>query len=402
MSETDVMDKPADGAGKQKTADGPLTITVHVKAMRSAMKVLDKIVESRNTIPILSNVLIDASEGRMAIMATDLDMQAVVHLDCQVSQRIRTTIGARQLRDILNKLDADATLEMVLEPGKIVAKAGRAKFTLPSLPADDMPSLTVGDWLHQFEMPAFDLAAMIDAVSFAMSSEETRYYLNGIHLQAAVRAAAENPTEEPLMVLRAAATDGHRLARFDANQPDGAGALEGVIIPRKTIGVLGVLLDGHEGGVDVAVNRGKIQFDLGNTVLTSKLVDGTFPDYTRVIPTMNEKRLRCDRAALSAAVDRVMIMGEGKERRVRIDLSRDLARVSAQSPESGEGSEEVSVEYDGDELTIGFNGGYLLGVISHVQGDSVDLRLSDAACGALVTDANVEARRLYVIMPMRV
>lgn len=382
---------------------GPLpVIEVHVKALRAAMKAFDKVVEGRNTIPILSNVLIEAADGRMSITGTDLDVQLVVHMDCTVQKRVRTTLAAKLLRDILAKLDADATLVLTIDAGKVIASVGRSKFTLPTLPADDFPLLTVGDTPHQFEVAAFDLAAMFDATSVAMSKDETRYYLNGVFLHAAVRAAAENPGEEPLMVLRAAATDGHRLARFDVNQPDGSGALEGIIVPRKTISVLAVVLDEFEGEVGVSASASKIEFDLGDRVLTSKLVDGTFPEYARVIPTANDKQLRCDRAMLASAVDRVMVLSEAKTRAVKVELNRDILRVSVSAPERGEAVEEVPCDYDATPLTIGFNGEYLLGLLGHVQGGDVEIMLADPKAPALITDENPEARRLYVLMPMAV
>lgn len=415
MSDVETMEAPVEGEapapkkrGAAKDAGGAATIEVHVKAMRAAIKAIDKVVEGRNTIPILSNVLIDAADGRMTITGTDLDVQLVVQVECTVSGRFATTIPQRPLRDMLNKLDPDATLSLALEAGIVVAKAGRSTFKLPTLPVDDFPMVRVGDTPHQFEVAAFDLAAMIDAVSVAMSTEETRYYLNGIYMHAAVRAAAENPAEQALMVLRVAATDGHRLARFDIDQPDGSGGLTdgaaggGVIIPRKTVGVLSSAMDGYEGAVGVAVGARMIEFDWGGMVLTSKLIDGEFPDYTRVIPTANDKVLTCDRAQLASAIGRVMVMHVGKEKNVRFDLSRDLVRISVRSPEMGEAVEDVPCSYTGGDLTIGFNGAYLMGLLGHVQGGEVVWKMLDAAGPTLLIDANVEARRLYVVMPMRV
>lgn len=416
MSDVETMEEPVEGeapapkkrGGAAKDAGGAATIEVHVKALRAAIKAIDKVIEGRNTIPILSNVMISASYEKMAVTGTDLDTQLIVNVGCTVSGRFATTVPQRPLRDMLNKLDHDATLTLTLEAGQVIAKAGRSTFKLPTLPVDDFPLTAIDDTPHQFEVAAFDLAAMIDAVSVAMSSEETRYYLNGIYMHAAVRAAAENPAQQALMVLRVAATDGHRLARFDIPQPDGSGGLTdgaaggGVIIPRKTVNVLSAAMDGYEGAVGVAVGARMIAFEWGDMVLTSKLIDGEFPDYTRVIPTANDKVLTFDRAQLSSAIGRVMVMHAGKEKAVRFDLSRDLARISVRSPELGEAVEEVPCDYAGGELTIGFNGAYLQGLLGHVQGSEVVWKMLDAAGPTLLIDANVEARRLYVVMPMRV
>ncbi len=415
MIEVETIEAPDEGAasgsmkrGGAKDVGRAPSIEVHVKALRAAIKAIDKVIEGRNTIPILSNVMIVADEGRMEVTGTDLDTQLVVQVDCTVSGRFATTIAQRPLRDMLNKLDPDATLSLELGCNVVVARAGRATFKLATLPVEDFPVIVVGDTPHQFEVAAFDLATMIDAVAVAMSTEETRYYLNGIYMHAAVRAAAENPAEQALMVLRVAATDGHRLARFDIPQPDGSGGLTdgaaggGVIIPRKTVGVLAAAMDGYEGAVGVSVGSRMIAFDWGSMVLTSKLIDGEFPDYTRVIPSANDKVVTCDRAALASAIGRVMVMSAGKDRAVRFDLSRDVVRVSVISPELGEAVEEVPCDYAGDVLTIGFNGGYLLGLLNHIQGSDVVWKMLDAAGPTLLLDANVEARRLYVVMPMRV
>jgi DNA polymerase-3 subunit beta len=413
----DAADKPkAKGRAKKDLPDSPgndgkpRVIAFVAKQLKAALAGIGEVVERRNTIPILSNVMISAEHGKATLIATDLDMECVRILDVEQAADalpFRTTVAERLLSDIVKKIDGDATITLTLEPGKVVATAGRARFTLPTLPVEDFPVMTDAAFDHVFELAAFDLAAMIDGVRFAMCTEETRYYLNGIYLHATesrgvVTGSSGVDGEGVVMVLRAVATDGHRLARYDLPQPDGAGALNGVIVPRKAIGVLDKVLDGFEGPVEVAINAGKARFDLGDMVLTTKLVDGTFPDYTRVIPSGNDKVLLVDPKTLAAAAGRVMVMADGKTRAVKVALDRDMVTLSCQSAELGDAREEAPGDYDSEALTIGFNGTFLTELLGRIQGDTMRVELADPAAPTLFRDANDDARGLYVLMPMRV
>lgn len=386
--------------------DGPpRVISVAAGTLKAALAGIGAVIERRNTIPILSNLRIEAVHGRASLTGTDLDLQCVRMIDVEQDSdapAFATTVNEATLEAIVKKIDAEALVTLTLTPGKMLVTAGRARFTLPTLPIEDFPVMIADAFAHQFELAAFDLAALIDGVRFAMCTEETRYYLNGIYLHATEARGPTGDGEGVVMVLRGVATDGHRLARFDLPQPDGAGALDGVIIPRKAIGVLDKMLDGVEGPVDVAIGTGKAVFDFGEVVLTTKLIDGQFPDYTRVIPSANGNILLIDPKTLAAAVDRAMVMTSGKERGIRVDLTRDLVTISCRSPEMGEASEESPCDHDGADLTVGFNGQYLVEMLGRIQGDTARFELSDAAGPVLIRDANDDARGLYVLMPMRV
>jgi DNA polymerase-3 subunit beta len=351
------------------------------------------VVERRNTIPILSNVLIEAEEqGGLRLMATDLDLQINETVEAEVGEAGATTVPAHTLFDIVRKMPEGSQVELIAAEGRMQVNAGRARFTLSTLPRDDFPVIAEGDLPTGFELPAATLRQIIDKTRFAISTEETRYYLNGIYLHV---------SDEAQPVLKAAATDGHRLARVTVPRPDGASGMPGVIIPRKCVAELRKLLDELDGTVQVSLSESKIRFGLGNAVLTSKLIDGTFPDYTRVIPTANDKLLKLDPRSLEEGVDRVSTIASERTRAVKLSLDRDRVTLSVTSPENGTASEEVSADYGADGLEIGFNARYLLDILGQIEGDVMEVHLADAAAPTLLRE-NDKAPALYVLMPMRV
>ena len=351
------------------------------------------VVERRNTIPILSNVLIEAEEGGgLRLMATDLDLQINETVDADVGEAGATTVPAHTLFDIVRKMPEGSQVELIAAEGRMQVNAGRARFTLATLPRDDFPVIAEGELPTAFELPAATLRQIIDKTRFAISTEETRYYLNGIYLHV---------SDEAQPVLKAAATDGHRLARVTVPRPDGAAGMPGVIIPRKCVAELRKLLDEVDGTVQVSLSESKIRFGLGNAVLTSKLIDGTFPDYTRVIPTANDKLLRLDPRSLEEGVDRVSTIASERTRAVKLSLDRDRVTLSVTSPENGTASEEVSADYGADGIEIGFNARYLLDILGQIEGDVMEVHLADAAAPTLLRE-NDKAPALYVLMPMRV
>jgi DNA polymerase-3 subunit beta len=351
------------------------------------------VVERRNTIPILSNVLIEAEEGGgLRLMATDLDLQINETVEANVTEAGATTIPAHTLFDIVRKLPEGSQVELIAAEGRMQVNAGRARFTLSTLPRDDFPVIAEGDLPTRFELPAATLRQIVDKTRFAISTEETRYYLNGIYLHV---------SDEAQPVLKAAATDGHRLARVTVPRPDGAQGMPGVIIPRKCVAELRKLLDEVDGTVQISLSESKIRFGLGNAVLTSKLIDGTFPDYSRVIPTANDKLLRLDPRALEEGVDRVSTIASERTRAVKLSLDRDRVTLSVTSPENGTASEEVSADYAADGIEIGFNARYLLDILGQIEGDVMEVHLADAAAPTLLRE-NDKAPALYVLMPMRV
>jgi DNA polymerase-3 subunit beta len=338
-------------------------------------------------------VLIEAVDGGgLRLMATDLDLQIVETVDAQVEQAGATTVSAHTLFDIARKLPEGGQVSLEAAEGKMAINAGRARFSLATLPRDDFPVIAEGDLPTTFELPAATLREMIDKTRFAISTEETRYYLNGIFLHV---------SEDGQPVMKAAATDGHRLARYTIPRPDGAEGMPDVIIPRKCVGELRKMLDELDGTVEVALSDSKIRFGLGTAVMTSKLIDGTFPDYNRVIPTGNDKLLKIDPRSLEEGVDRVATIATEKTRAVKMGLDTDKVTLTVTSPETGTASEEVAGEYGSDSFEIGFNARYLLDILGQVHGDSIEVHLADAAAPTLIRE-NDKANALYVLMPMRV
>jgi len=351
------------------------------------------VVERRNTIPILSNVLIEAEEeGGLRLMATDLDLQINETVPADVTEPGATTVPAHTLFDIVRKLPEGSQVELIAAEGRMQVNAGRARFTLSTLPRDDFPVIAEGDLPTGFELPAATLRQIIDKTRFAISTEETRYYLNGIYLHV---------SDEAQPVLKAAATDGHRLARVTVARPEGAQGMPGVIIPRKCVAELRKLLDEVDGTVQTSLSESKIRFGLGNAVLTSKLIDGTFPDYSRVIPTANDKLLKLDPRSLEEGVDRVSTIASERTRAVKLSLDRDRVTLSVTSPENGTASEEVPADYAAESVEIGFNARYLLDILGQIEGDVMEVHLADAAAPTLLRE-NDKAPALYVLMPMRV
>ena len=367
--------------------------TIERAILLKGLSHVQSVVERRNTIPILSNVLIEArDDGTLRLMATDLDLQIDESVAAAVDQPGATTVSAHTLFDIARKLPEGAQVELSAAEGRMSIVAGRARFSLATLPRDDFPVIAEGELPTTFELPAETLKQIIDKARFAISTEETRYYLNGIFLHV---------SDDPQPVLKAAATDGHRLARVTVARPDGAEGMPDVIIPRKCVGELRKLLDEIDGSVGVSLSNTKIRFDLGQAVLTSKLIDGTFPDYSRVIPTGNDKILKIDPRSFEEGVDRVSTIATEKTRAVKMALDRDKITLSVTSPENGTAAEEVPGEYVSMPFEIGFNSRYLLDILGQLEGDTVEVHLADAAAPTLIRE-NDKAPALYVLMPMRV
>lgn len=364
--------------------------TIERATLLKSLGHVQSVVERRNTIPILSNVLIEAREdGSLRLMATDLDLQVDESVPATVSQPGATTVSAHTLFDIVRKLPEGSQVELTAAEGKMQVVAGRSRFNLSTLPRDDFPVIAEGDLPTRFELPAATLRQIIEKTRFAISSEETRYYLMGIFLHI---------VDDQL---RAAATDGHRLARVTVAKPDGADGMPDVIIPRKAVAELYRLLEELEGTVEISLSPTKVRFGLGSAVLTSKLIDGTFPDYNRVIPTANDKLLKLDPKSFSAGVDRVSTIASEKTRAVKISLDRDKVTLSVTSPENGVATEELAADYGADGIEIGFNAKYLLDILGEIDGDTVEVHLADAAAPTLLRE-NDKSNALYVLMPMRV
>lgn len=372
--------------------------TIERATLLRCLSHVQSVVERRNTIPILSNVLIEASDdGNVKVMATDLDLQVVETMSAAaVDGAGSITVSAHLLFDIARKLPEGSQVSLETGENRMEIKAGRSRFKLPTLPRDDFPVIVEGDLPTSFELPARTLAELIDRTRFAISTEETRYYLNGIFLHV---------TDDDEPVLKAAATDGHRLARFTLARPEGAEGMPDVIVPRKAVAELRKLLEeALDGNVQVDLSASKVRFTLGGeggVVLTSKLIDGTFPDYSRVIPTGNDKLLKVDPKSFFDGVDRVATIATEKTRAVKMGLDTDKVTLSVTSPDNGTAAEELAGEYKSEGFEIGFNANYLKDILSQIDSDTVELHLADAGAPTLIRK-DEKSPALYVLMPMRV
>lgn len=373
-----------------------MKINVERGAFLKALNHIQSVVERRNTIPILSNVMIDAAKGQLKLTATDLDIEIVESLPADILRNGAATAPAHMLYDIVRKMPDGSQVQVELltsEGGRLSVSAGSVRFELACLPKEDFPQMSAGALPHRFRIETGDLKRLVDKTRFAISTEETRFYLNGIYLHA----AKEGKTH----VLRAAATDGHRLARVELDLPEGAGDMPGVIVPRKTVTELRRLLDDADGAIEIALSDTKIQFKLDNIELTSKLIDGTFPDYQRVIPAANDKSLALDARDFSHAVDRVSTISADKTRAVKLNIAKDRVTLTVVNPESGTATEELGATYSASTVDIGFNARYLLDITSQIEGKEIHFLLSDAGSPTIIEDKE-DARTLYVLMPMRV
>jgi len=371
-----------------------MRLTIEKPGLVKALAHVASVVERRNTIPILSNVLLSAEAGELKLTATDLDMELVETVACTTQDDSAVTVPAHMFYDIVRKLpEGDIELQRNAEQERLVITSGPAQFSLQTLPADDFPALSVEDLDHSFTLPAADLRRLIEKTRFAISTEETRYYLNGIYLHEAESGDAPS--------LRAVATDGHRLAQVELPLPPGAAGMPGVILPRKAVLELSKLVEDEDGEVSVALSPSKVRVSAGRVLLTSKLIDGTFPDYERVIPQSNDKRLEVDNGTFAQAVDRVSTLSSDKGRAVKLALSDGSLTLSVNNPESGSATEDLAVEYGDDPLEIGFNARYLLDISQQLEGETAEFLLADPGSPTMVRDAK-DPSALYVLMPMRV
>ena len=319
-----------------------MKVTIERSVLLKALGHVHRIVEKRNTIPILANVLIEAAEGKVALKSTDLDLEATEQAPADVAQPGATTVPAHVIYDIVRKLPegAQASLEIAGDTGQLLVRSGRSRFYLQALPASDFPDLTSGEFSHRFTLSAIELKRLIENTQFAISTEETRYYLNGIYLHTA--------DVDGKAMLRAVATDGHRLARVETPAPEGAVGMPGVIAPRKAVNEVLKLLEDLAQDVQVEISPAKARFQFGDVVLTTKLIDGTFPDYQRVIPAGNDKRLVVDKEPFERAVDRVSTLSSERGRAIKLSIADGRMTLSVNNPDSGSASEEIEVDYDFD------------------------------------------------------
>jgi DNA polymerase-3 subunit beta len=377
-----------------------MKLTIERAALLKALAHVQSVVERRNTIPILGNVLLSAADGVLSFSATDLDMEIADSAPAQVEAPGQITAPAHTLYEIVRKLPegAEVSLTFTGADPRLTVQAGRYKVNLPVLPAGDFPIMPTEGLSGAITIDTADLIRLIDRTRFAISTEETRYYLTGIYLHSVI--------QDGRSLLRAVATDGHRLALAEMPAPEGASGSAGVIVPRKTVQEARRLLEDAGESIELRLSPQKVRFDFGGATLTSKVIDGSFPDYTRVIPKDNHRIMTVDNALFAAAVDRVATISSEKSRSVKLAVESGRVILTVRNMETGQAVEEVEVDYDGDPFEIGFNARYLMDVTSQIDGETTEFRFVDRAAAATLldpvlvldpTDVGVQ----YVLMPLR-
>jgi DNA polymerase-3 subunit beta len=358
-------------------------------ALLKPLQAVAGIVERRHTLPILANVLLEQKDGRLYVTATDLEMQITAHSDLPGGGAQAVTVAARKLQDLLRALPDDATLNVDTSGSRLTVRAGRSRFNLQTLPAADYPRIGQGqDRVQALALPQKDLRGLLKSVEFAMAQQDIRYYLNGMLL------VIDKDT------LQAVATDGHRLSWASLGIA-GSYERQEVILPRKTVLELGKLLADVDDPVTLDILANQVRFRFANVELTSKVVDGKFPDFNRVIPSGHAKRIDLPRTVLLAALQRAAILSNEKFRGVRLVLGPDQLKIICTNSEQEEAEEELEVAYRGDALDIGFNVNYLLDVLQNMAMEQVALAFGDANSSALVTVPDRDDYK-YVVMPMRI
>ncbi len=372
-----------------------MKFSIERNALLKAVAQAQSVVERRNTIPILANILIEAAEDQVRLRATDLDIEVIDSAPAMVERSGATTVPAVLMNEIVRKLPDGALVQIgdSGEDGRLTISAGRSTFTLATLPREDFPLMASPDYTTNFTARAGDLRRLFDKAKFAISTEETRYYLNGVYMHVAAGDDGQS--------LRCVATDGHRLARIDMPLPEGAVGMPGVIVPRKTVGELRKLLEEEDADIAVSVSETKIRFATPAITLTSKVIDGTFPDYGRVIPSGNTRRLEVDAGDFARAVDRVATVSSERARAVKLVLDEDRLVLSVNAPDAGAAEEELAVAYGDEHLEIGFNARYLFEIASQIDRENAVFLFNTSADPTLVREGN-DPSAVYVVMPMRV
>lgn len=379
------------------TISQELVVTVERSVLLKALSHVQSVVERRNTLPILANIKIEASGNILSLTATDTDIEITEKIIVSVKEEGAITVPAHTFYDIIRKLPDGAEVELTGTDsggGKLKINSGLCNFSLASLPVHDFPVMSGGDVNHTFRLLPAEIISLIDKTKFAISTEETRYYLNGIFLH--TKESDDGETK-----LCAVATDGHRLAKVEIKAPEGAENIDGIIIPRKTVGEIRKLAEESSDDIEVSISDSKISFACDSVMLISKLIDGTFPDYEKVIPTDNDKEAELDAGALTRAVDRVSTISTEKTRAVKLTVGPGKLIVSATNEENGAATEELDIVYDSNSFDTGFNSRYLLDMMSVIKGQRIRMLLKEGNSAAIVRDMD-DANSLFVIMPMRI
>lgn len=374
-----------------------MKLSIERNDLVDGLSTVTAIVENRNTIPILSNVLLTAKDGGVTLTTTDLDMELVEKRPAVVETEGSVTVSAKDLFKLVNKFPngAEIRLEVSADGNQLHVSAGaQSNYKFPTLPAGDFHVISLEDQKNEFQIHAGSLRRLIDKVRFAISHEETRYYLNGVYFHTF--------SDGEKQKFRAVATDGHRLSCVDTEAPAGSENFEdGAIVPRKAVAAIDKMIAGVDDEVYIVASETMIRVTLGLTTITSKLIDGKFPDYKRVIPTGNEIKLSINNTVFEDAVDRVSTMSVERSRSIKMALEKNTAVLSVERQEIGSGTEELDAEFETARMEIGFNANYLLDIVKLIEDDNIEFYFSDPNSPAIMLDpADSDAR--YVLMPLRV
>lgn len=366
-----------------------MKFTTSRAALLKPLQAVIGVVERRQTMPVLANVLLVVRGKDLALTATDLEVELVAHAPVdKVDQAGEITLPGRKLLDICRALPEESTVQLTLDADRLVLKSGRSRFVLSTLPAADFPVVDDVDAVHTLRTTQADLRNLLAKTHFAMAQQDVRYYLNGLLLETGKK------------TVRAVATDGHRLALCELAVPDPKAQPHQVIIPRKGVQELQRLLTG-EGEAVLVIGRNHVRATIDDIRFTSKLIDGKFPDYERVIPKPKENTLKASRELLRQALQRAAILSNEKYRGIRLELGDSMLRLQANNPDQEEARDEIEVEYSGQPMEIGFNVNYLLDALAAVESDQVELGFVDPNSSCLITAVGNTGGSRYVVMPMR-
>lgn len=365
-----------------------MKITINRESLLHPLQQIIGAVERRQTLPILGNVLVKSQSGKLTLTATDLEIEMVAGVDSTPAEDFQTTLPARKLLDICKALPDESDINFNIEDNRVTLNSARSRFSLASLPAKDFPGLEDIDEQQAIGIPQSQLKALLENTSFAMAQQDVRYYLNGILMEI---------TSD---LIKLVATDGHRLALSEHRIDLSVDEEKHIIIPRKAVLELSRLLENNDTVAKIILSQNHIRVETETLQFTSKLIDGKFPDYNRVIPVDGNKTLTINRESLKRAMNRIAILSNEKYRGIRLTLSPGNLSIQANNPDQEEAEEELSVDYDAEEIEIGFNVTYLIDVLNVLDSEDVHIKLKDSNSSCIISDSE-NSTNLYVVMPMR-
>ena len=355
---------------------------------------LQGIVDKKNSLPILSNILIEAKNNSITLSSTDMDISIIEKISCDILEDGSTTINSQILYDIVRKLDDNSQIEIISNNGKLLTlRSDESRFSLACLPKEDFPIIDLTNEGISIKINSQNFFKLIDKTKFAISNEETRYFLNGLYLN------INNDDENTHLTL--VGTDGHRLAKSEHNIENISELISGVIVPKKTIYELSKLLTELDEDIEINISSTKIVFYIDNLIFISKLIDGTFPDYKRVIPTDNKNVVEINRHKLLSAVDRVSTIANEKSPVIKFKFLKNIINLNSVNLENSTATEDINLDYNGDEFEIGFNSKYIMDIINNLEDDTIFLKLKDESSPIIAYEKS-NTNLIYVLMPMRV